>query len=344
MKIFANKSEALFDMFFCLVFMPLLLVLGPAYYWMEAWPVLFCLACLFLYVCYFVVKAVNVPRLLIERRYKTLLAVALGLAVCNYAIIHYPLPDMDFVTPAMSRYQTNIRNYGINIGMWLMFAFVMAYSLKASFIRELYEQILLTRKIEHQRDKAQLAMFKAQISPHFLFNTLNTLYSLVIGTSQKAEDAFIKFTDILKYTYVAIDNEFVPLAAEVEYIRNYIDLQLIRLNEHTVVDWKYDTGGSMAFIPPMILLIFVENAFKYGASTSNDCTIIIRLTLVERQLHMYIKNRIMKHADSFRSEMPVGIQNCRERLQAIYPGAHSLETEEIDGDFIVDLKIRLTDE
>ena len=108
-----------------------------------------------------------------------------------------------------------------------------------------------------------------------MFNTLNTLYSLVIGTSQKAEDAFIKFTEILKYTYVTIENEKVALDDEVAYIQNYIDLQNIRLNSHTRVDWRHDIEDGKVMIPPMIFLTFVENAFKYGASTSRDCMVEI---------------------------------------------------------------------
>lgn len=342
MKLPENRTTLLSDIFFCLIFMPLLVFLGPAHYWIREWPVLFCLAMAFLYGCYFLLKAVNVPRLLVSRRYWRLAALVLFLVACNLAIIHFPLPDMDFVTPAMSRYQTNIRDYGITIGMWLMFAFVMAYALTSFFLQALYGQILLRRRIESQRDKAQLAMFRAQISPHFLFNTLNSLYSLVIGTSQKAEDAFIKFTDILKYTYISIDNESVPLEDEVTYIDNYIDLQMLRLNDNTTVLRKISISMPGAVIPPMILLTFVENAFKYGSSTSHPCVIEMSLSLSDRGvLHLHTRNRIMKHADEFRTTMPVGLQNCRERLAALYPGRHTLDVTDTGEYFTVDLTINL---
>ena len=91
-----------------------------------------------------------------------------------------------------------------------------------------------------------------------MFNTLNSLYSLVIGTSEKAEDAFIKFTELLKYTYVTIEKDMVALKDEIDYIQNYIDLQTIRLNEHTSVDWQYDVEDEMVKVPPMLMLTFVE--------------------------------------------------------------------------------------
>lgn len=110
-----------------------------------------------------------------------------------------------------------------------MFSVVVGYSLWVSFIKELYDRMLMQSEFENQRDKAQLVLFKAQINPHFLFNTLNALYSLVIGTSRTAEDAFIKFTELLKYTYMTAGSECVTVADEVRYIDNYIDLELLRL-------------------------------------------------------------------------------------------------------------------
>lgn len=341
MKIPENKTALIFDLFFCLIFMPLLIFLGPVHYWVKDSPVFFCLACVFLYACYFVIKRMDVPALLIGRRYKRIAVVSMVIIGVNLALAYYPLPDVDFITPAMSEYQTNMRNYSITIGMWLMLSLVVAYSLTVSFVLELYEHILLKEKIENQRDKAQLAMFKAQISPHFLFNTLNSLYSLVIGTSEKAEDAFIKFTEILKYTYVTIDNEYVALRDELTYIQNYIDLQMLRLNEHTKVRCDYRIDDDGIEIPPMILLTFVENAFKYGSSTSADCNIYISLVVRNGELELVTRNCVMRHADMFRKEMPAGMQNCRARLAALYPGSHSLVTEERDGNFMVNLNIKL---
>lgn len=341
MKIPENKTALIFDLFFYLIFMPLLIFLGPVHYWINYSPLFFILTCVFFYGCYFFIKRLDVPSLLIGKRYRLLALVAVGIITVNFILTRYPLPDIDFITPAMSEYQTNVRNYSVSIGMWLMLSLVVAYSLTVSFVCELYDHILLKKKIENQRDKAQLAMFKAQISPHFLFNTLNSLYSLVIGTSQKAEDAFIKFTEILKYTYVTIDNEYVALRDELTYIQNYIDLQMLRLNEHTDVRCDYVIDDDQVEIPPMILLTFVENAFKYGSSTSVDCRIVISLTMRNGVLELVTRNRVMRHADSFRTEMPAGIQNCRARLAALYPGRHSLVTEERDGNFTVKMIIEI---
>lgn len=340
MKSLEARTSHILDIVFCVVFMPLLVFLGPAHHWMGEWPVFFAIVCLYLCGCYFLIKRLNVPQLMLDRRYALIAGVAVGLTVCNYALSWYPHPKMDFVIPSMSEYQTSVRNYSVSLSLWLMFFAVMCYALTISFITELYSQLLVRKDIENQRNRAELAVFKAQISPHFLFNTLNSLYSLVIGTSQKAEDAFIKFTELLKYTYVTIGNETVPLRDEITYIRNYIDLQTIRLNRHTRIDWNHDVDNPALKVPPMIFLTFVENAFKYGASTSRDCEVRISLTAYRGVIEFETCNSIMKHCDEFRTEVPVGISNCRARLDGLFPGRYTLSTGETDGRFIVKLTIK----
>lgn len=342
MKRFVHRTTIVFDLFFCLVFVPLIVILGPARYWLVRWTGFFFLSCAYLYACYFTIKYLNFPKLMIAKRYKKIAVSILLLIAANILLSHFPLPDVEFITPAMTEYQTSVRDQSVVLSMWLMFSLVVGYSLTVSFANELYEQLLLKKKIENQKNKAEMAMFKAQISPHFLFNTLNSLYSLVIGTSQKAEDAFIKFTEILKYTYITIGNESVALKEEVEYIQNYIDLQALRLNEHTTVDWRHDIENDSVMVPPMIFLTFVENAFKYGTSTSRDCSIRIRLTLKDGILFFETRNSVMRHADEFRRNLPVGVENCRARLEALFPERHKLCISETDNKFKVELTIQLS--
>ena len=163
----------------------------------------------------------------------------------------------------------------------------------------------------------------------------------MIGTSEKAENAFIKFTDILKYTYVTIEKELVPLGEEIEYIQNYIDLQMLRLNSHTKVNWSHDVDDDNIMVPPMLMLTFVENAFKYGTSASKDCSVTIKVCLKAGCLEFETHNSIMKHADQFRKDVPVGIENCRARLNGLFPARHELVTSESDGIYNVYLKIQM---
>lgn len=341
MKSLEHKTNLIFDLFFCIVIMPLLIIVGPAQNWWRISPVFSCLAIAYLYGCYFITKKLHLPQLILSRAYYKIGIISLVFILLTYLITLYPLPEMDFVIPSMTEYQTRVRNYNVAITVWLMFLVVICYSLTVAFIKELYHRLLLQNIVENQRDKAELALYKAQINPHFLFNTLNSLYSLIIGTSQKAEDAFIKFTELLKYTYLTANSDWVTIADEINYINNYIDLQLIRLDRHTNVIRDFSTDNDAASIPPMIFLTFVENAFKYGASSNRDCDILIKLHLNNGILYFQTRNMILKHSDEFRKDMPVGIDNCRNRLSALYPGNYSLNIKEENGLFDVELRINL---
>lgn len=341
MKSLEHKTNLIFDLFFCIIIMPLLVILGPARFWWGISPVFSCLAIIYLYACYFITKMLHLPQLILSRSYYKLGGLSLVFISLTYLLTLYPFPEVDFVIPSMSEYQTRVRNYNVTITVWLMFLAVMWYSLTVAFIKELYHRLLLQNIVESQRDKAELALYKAQINPHFLFNTLNSLYSLIIGTSQKAEDAFIKFTELLKYTYTTANRDWVSIADEIDYINNYIDLQLIRFDKHTNVVRTYSVDNHAAAIPPMIFLTFVENAFKYGASSSRNCDIIIKLHLNRGMLLFETQNMIVRHSDEFRKDMPIGIDNCRNRLSGLYPDDYSLNIKDENGLFNVELKINL---
>lgn len=341
MKSLEHKTNLIFDLFFGFIFMPLLVFWGPAHYWWAISPVFTALAILYLYGCYFAVKRLSLPKLVLSGKYRNLAVISIIFIALTYLLTLYPLPEMDFVIPSMSEYQTRVRNYNMTISLWFMFAVVIGYSLTSAFIKELYDRVLQQNILENQRNKAELALFKAQINPHFLFNTLNSLYCLVIGTSQKAEDAFIKFTELLKYTYITADNDWVAIDDEINYINNYIDLELIRLDAHTNVVRDFSVDDTAATIPPMIFLTFVENAFKYGASTSMDCEILIRIHINKGVLLFETENKIVRHADDFRKDMPVGINNCKSRLSGLFPGRHSFSIKEEKGVFKVHLTINL---
>lgn len=341
MKSLEHKTNLLLDLFFCILIMPLLIIWGPAHYWWRISPLFTCLAITYFYACYFATKFLRLPELILSKSFYKIAGISVVLIILTYLLTLYPLPGIDFVIPSMSEYQTRVRNYNVTITIWLMFSVVICYSLTVALIKELFHRLLLQNVVENQRNKAELALYKAQINPHFLFNTLNSLYSLVIGTSQKAEDAFIKFTEILKYTYTTADNDWVTIIDEINYINNYIDLQSIRLDEHTVITWNYSVDDESALIAPMIFLTFVENAFKYGASTSQNCNILIKLQLEKGILSFQTRNQILKHSDEFRKDMPVGINNCRSRLSGLYPDNYSINIKEDDKIFQVDLKINL---
>ena len=342
MNFLKRRIGYVIDMFFCLIFMPLLIVLSPAYRWLSEWPHFTYLLIGCLYADYFVVRIFRMPRLFVKRRYWAIALIMAVLIAGNYMLSRYRLPPVTFNAPSLTSLYNNIRDYNQAIGVWLMFSVVMGYALSMSFIHELYQQLIAKKEFELQKNRAELALYKAQINPHFLFNTLNSLYSLIIGTSDRAESAFVKFMDLVKYTYTSVDHETVALRDEIEYIRNYIDLQSLRLNGHTKVEWRCDVDDYAVEIPPMIIITFLENVFKYGVSAQDDCMISIRIEVKDGVLEFNTRNRVMKRVDEFRTEAPVGIENCRARLDCLFPSGYYLKAGEYEGIYKVNLKINLS--
>lgn len=342
MKLFEKRIGLLIDLFYCLVFTPLILFLGQTYYWVSYCPEFAYLLVAWLYVSYFIIRWCNIPKLFVGRRYVIIGVILSAFIMGSYLLTLYHLPEVTFNASSLTALYDRIQESNRSHIVWLMCSLSIGYALSMSFIQELYHQLILKKEFEYQKNNAELAVYKAQINPHFLFNTLNSIYSLIIGTSEKAENAFIKFIDIVKYTYTSVDRETVSIREEINYIDNYIELQSLRLNHHTKVEWTYEVDDDEARIPPMLMLTFLENVFKYGISSKNDCRIDISLTLISGVLEFKTRNRIMKSADVLRRDAPVGIENCRARLNCLFPGKYTLEAVDENGYFTVNLKIQLS--
>ena len=229
----------------------------------------------------------------------------------------------------------NIRRQTI----WFFFLIVTGFSLAIELTFELFRQILSLQAVEAEKNKAELALYKAQINPHFLFNTLNTLYALVLSVSDKTESAFVKFSGILRYMYSQSDFEFIPVERELDYIQQYVDLQKLRLNHHTQVNLLLEASNKQILIPPMILITFIENVFKYGTSSDTDCSAYISIRVNEEQLILETENTVMRRRED--GICGIGIDNCRKRLDLLYPNRYELHTEETDGKYTVFLNIQL---
>lgn len=328
-----QKVKRYIDLLFCCVFLPLIIALVPVDKWILKYPSFAITFILFLYCVYFTIRAVNLPQLVMQRKFSKAACAVAALLLAAFLMSKFPYPDnLSTLSPA---FRARLRAQTV----WFMFLTVSGYGLSISLLIELFRQMLVKKEIEEQKNRTELSLYKAQINPHFMFNTLNTLYGLTISKSDKAEDAFVKFIEIMKYTYTQVNLDMIPIGSEIRYIQDYIALQQLRLNSHTSVKWEYDIDNDDVPIPPMILITFVENAFKYGSSSSRDCDIVINAALKRRELTFTVNNRIMR--DKTGNENSVGIDNCRARLQMIYPGRHQLTAGENNGMFNVMLKIKL---
>jgi LytS/YehU family sensor histidine kinase len=223
-----------------------------------------------------------------------------------------------------------IANYGIPIFAAAIVIFKKWY---------IYEQN--NKRLAQEKMSAELNFLKAQIHPHFLFNTLNNLYALTLTKSKKTPDIVLKLADLLDYMIYKSNDKFVPLTKELEIVEGYIELEKMRYNER--LDLKYELIGDPDSheIAPLILLPFIENCFKHGASKDRiKPSINIQIDIEPSCLTLKAINSIPKEKHQNDSENSgIGLSNVKRRLGLIYPGQHELEINSDEKNFEIKLKL-----
>jgi two-component sensor histidine kinase len=199
----------------------------------------------------------------------------------------------------------------------------------------------LKKEIEVQKSATELSFLKNQLNPHFLFNSLNSIYSLTTKKSNDAPEAVITLSELMRYMLYETDNDFVLLKEELEYIQNYIKLQRLRIAKNENVTINIHGSISNQKIRPLLLISFIENAFKYGTDFKGNTEIKIEIHVKEDELQFTCINLIGdRKADKVSSG--IGLQNTKDRLELLYPDKHTLLVEEKDDRFIVKLTLKLT--
>ena len=211
--------------------------------------------------------------------------------------------------------------------------------LSLSFLLKVNNQLT---EAHNEKLKAEVSYFKAQINPHFLFNTLNSLYALTIQKSDAAPDAVIKLSNMMRYIVTESTNDFVSLEKEINYITDYITLQKLRITDENNLKYTITGNPKRKTIAPLVIIPFVENAFKYGVNAEENWQIEISLEIFEDVFMLNVKNnKVQTHfSDIYVCEN--GIENIQKRLDFIYPGTHNLEIIEDENQFHVNLKINLS--
>jgi two-component system, LytTR family, sensor kinase len=206
--------------------------------------------------------------------------------------------------------------------------------------KEFFNSEAKKKLLENEKLTSELNFLKSQINPHFLFNTLNNIYSLANKKSDQTELALLKLSQILRYVIYKSPHERVSLEQEITYIKDFIDLNRLRLVQKVKVffEVKGETDGIL--LPPMLLIPFIENAFKHGVSYSHLSAINIFLESSDKNIFLRVfnlKNKSVKDRDS-----GIGLQNVARRLNLIYPDKHTLTIRDSTETFIVELKIDLS--
>ncbi|MFK7814450.1 MAG: sensor histidine kinase [Maribacter sp.] len=202
--------------------------------------------------------------------------------------------------------------------------------------------------IRRQQEKdAELKLLKGQLNPHFLFNTLNNLYGLSVTKSDKLPNLMLKLSDLLRYSLYETKETLVPLDKEIKYLENYISLEKIRLEDQMEIEFTKTGMFTEKKIAPMLLIVFVENAFKHLGigKDGNSSSVRVNLELTENHLLFQCSNSIDPTSPEGNSlekgKSGIGLQNANKRLALMYPDNYELIINREENKYQVELKLDL---
>ena len=291
-----------------------------------------------------------VPRLLFKNQVKKYILFILGLfalrVLINYASVAYFMPKVDFSMvppnfPNSFRPPDGFFKPQLFGSIFSFFLIMTLSTLIALFLERIknYEE---KKQIQFEKTAAELSALKLQISPHFLFNTLNNIRWLARKKSDLTEDAVLKLATLLRYILYQANEQKVALPLEINNLRDYIDLQKMRIGDNTKVSFEVSGLIEDFEIEPLLFIPFVENAFKYGISDSEDSEIKIVFKLVGNVLIFSVINSVFENQNLDKgTESGLGINNVKQRLCLLYPHSHTLDIIEKDNKFFVNLRLEL---
>jgi hypothetical protein len=192
---------------------------------------------------------------------------------------------------------------------------------------------------EQERLNAEISYLKAQVNPHFLFNTLNGIYALALQKSGDTANALVKLSNMMRYVLTEASAEMVPLEKEMEYLKNYLELQQIRFGGSLTLNFQVRGDTSRKSITPLLIIPLVENAFKYGVSPEEKSEIIIEADCEPSMVRFVISNKKVNVRTVEKTGL--GLENVRKRLVLIYPNRHELNIAETNLNYTVSLTLLL---
>ncbi len=195
-------------------------------------------------------------------------------------------------------------------------------------------------EMETERLSSELSFLRSQVSPHFMFNVLNSIISLARKNSDLLEPVVIKLSHLLRYMLYESDDHTINLSTEIEYLRSYIDLQQMRFGDNVTISFDVEDLPDTFYIEPMLLIPFVENAFKHGVGLIINPIIKINIKFSERKFNFLVENKFNARSTQTQDKNSgIGLKNVKRRLKLLYPGRHSLKIQEKESWYKVELEL-----
>ena len=278
-----------------------------------------------------------IPRYLMQRKYVFYFLFLLVLIVAaSY--------NASLIRPILDRYSLdknpNPEASNVFYQVFMIVEFLIAFAL-VQFSVERFEAAHQLKIMEKEKLNAEYDNLKSQLNPHFLFNSLNTIYGITRKKDPEAGDAVMLLSDMLRYMLYECNTDRVPLTKEIEYIHNYIKLASLRMRKNARVDFAVDGDPDHKSVVPLLLIPFIENCFKHGIEMQReDPWVRIRIGIHGEELTLHCVNNFGRQAEKNRSG-GVGLINVKKRLELSYPGKHTLQIDERPHEYEVNLKIDL---
>ncbi len=224
-----------------------------------------------------------------------------------------------------------------------IFMFILACSIAYKTIRDKIISDKITQEKENEFLKTELSLLRSQVSPHFMFNVLNNMVALARKQSDQLEPSLIKLSSLMRYMLYETEEEKVSLEKETEYLQSYIDLQQQRFGKKVTINVAMKPTDKMYFIEPMLLIPFVENAFKHGTGMIDHAQIDIELSAEKNILQFKVRNKYNPSSEEIKDKASgIGLVNVQRRLELLYSGDHRLTINRDGHLFTVSLQIHLS--
>jgi LytS/YehU family sensor histidine kinase len=227
--------------------------------------------------------------------------------------------------------------YNASIGI-----FYLAFTLSLELSKRWYRQQMLLHQMQTEKLQAELEYLKAQLNPHFLFNSINTIYFQIDKSNTDARESLQKFSELLRYQLYECNEDKIPIEKEVSYLESYVDLQRLRKNDKHSIVFNSDETARDFSIAPLLLLPFVENAFKHLSSSSDTKNIVeVNLQRENGSFKFTVLNSLGATAGTIKKP-GIGLKNVKRRLDLLYENKYKLNIEKRDSTFLVELQIQIT--
>ena len=244
-------------------------------------------------------------------------------------------------------YEESLYSFHKTFSMVTHIAVVVGYTSLIKILKNNYQTQQINQQLKQERLENELKFLKSQINPHFLFNALNNLYSLILWQSDKAKDVVLKLSDLLSYMLYETNQKMVPLAQDIKYLQGFIELEKLRFGDELTL--SFDTEGKFdsVHIPPMLLIPLVENAFKHSVGNGDDpVNISLKLSYKNSILIFEVENSIVASPgnlvpNDIKQHSGIGLSNVQRRLALLYPNCHTFVVRPSPANYWVRMEIDL---